>query len=85
MALRHLFFNLVERCFARVRRTADPLLAPHRKAGRCDSCQPPSPQTKKQLSIDESGLEGEDAHRVVLWPAQSALPLTVLNTWAVQG
>lgn len=32
-------------------------------------------------TIDESGLEGNDAYRLLLWPTSSALPLAVIKAW----
>lgn len=32
-------------------------------------------------TLDEHGLEGGDAYRLVLWPTSSAQPLTVLKAW----
>lgn len=33
-------------------------------------------------TIDETGLEGNDAYRILLWPTASTLPLAVLKVWA---
>lgn len=32
-------------------------------------------------TIDEMGLEGDDAYRLVLWPTSAEAPLTVLKMW----
>jgi hypothetical protein len=33
-------------------------------------------------TIDETGLEGNDTYRILLWPTSSTLPLAVLKVWA---